>query len=327
VCIGEFLRLFFVTALSIAVLKAAGADWPQNYIVHKNSASPDGRYAVLVLSKEAAIDQDQTQANTTYLADLQTRQTIGDIRETDYFEGQNHRDLTVDWAPDSTACVLDYDGRYGFDSVFVLELQADSFRQIDIGRHIQKTLARLFDGNVNGYFRFGPDHKLKVRALSYTNPKLLPGQPSNYAMFQGTFDLKGDKWSTSSARKMNSEQDYALVTAYDDNFAKHMTFTGWSMIFGSEEEQKADALDKTMNEVYRAVRSILSPDRFAKVKEEQIAWEKTRDAAHSAEEKSKLTENRIRAYKICFGDVNPSRSSRAASLTYRACVFPLKFSA
>jgi uncharacterized protein YecT (DUF1311 family) len=49
-----------------------------------------------------------------------------------------------------------------------------------------------------------------------------------------------------------------------------------------------------MNDVYDAVRFVLPPDRFARVKQEQIAWLKTRDAAHSAEEKSKLTENRVR---------------------------------
>jgi hypothetical protein len=86
VCTRRALRLFFATALSVAVSKTASADWPQNYIVHKNSASPDGRYAVLVLSKDAAIDQDQTEGNIAYLANLQTRQAIGDIRGTDYFE-------------------------------------------------------------------------------------------------------------------------------------------------------------------------------------------------------------------------------------------------
>jgi uncharacterized protein YecT (DUF1311 family) len=50
-----------------------------------------------------------------------------------------------------------------------------------------------------------------------------------------------------------------------------------------------------MNDVYQAVRSVLPPDRFAKVKQEQVAWLRTRDAAHSVEEKSKLTDNRIRA--------------------------------
>jgi uncharacterized protein YecT (DUF1311 family) len=69
-------------------------------------------------------------------------------------------------------------------------------------------------------------------------------------------------------------------------------FTG--SVFSSEEE-KEDALDKMMNDIYHAVRYVLPADRFAMVKQEQIAWLKTRDAAHSVEEKSKLTENRIRA--------------------------------
>jgi uncharacterized protein YecT (DUF1311 family) len=69
-------------------------------------------------------------------------------------------------------------------------------------------------------------------------------------------------------------------------------FTG--SVFSSEAE-KADALDRTTNEVYQAVGCVLPPSGFAKVKQEQVAWLKTRDAAHSVKEKSKLTENRIRA--------------------------------
>jgi len=49
-----------------------------------------------------------------------------------------------------------------------------------------------------------------------------------------------------------------------------------------------------VNDVYQAVRYVLSANRFAKVKQEQIEWLKTRDAAHSVEEKSKLTETRIK---------------------------------
>lgn len=74
---------------------AAASDWRANYIVHENSESPDQRYAVLVLSKQAAIDGDQTEGNTTYLADLQTHKALGEIRGTDYFQGQNHRDMQV----------------------------------------------------------------------------------------------------------------------------------------------------------------------------------------------------------------------------------------
>ena len=67
-------------------------------------------------------------------------------------------------------------GRYGFDSVLVLELKGESFRQIDIGKHIQKSLDRLFEGYMSAHFRFGPDHKLegsrfepiRIRKLSRT---------------------------------------------------------------------------------------------------------------------------------------------------------------
>lgn len=184
--------------------------------------------------------------------------------------------------------------------MLVLELNDESFHQIDIGKHIQKTLDRLFDGYVNAYFRFGPDGKLKVRAMSYTNPKDLPDQPSDYAMFQGTFDLRAAKWTQASAKK--TEEFDALETAYNDDFAKHMIVTANSAdvphdftgsAFSSEQE-KLDALDKMMNDVYQAVRAVTSRDRFAKVKQEQIAWLKTRYAAQSVEEKSKLTEGRIR---------------------------------
>ena len=293
---GALLVLFALVVTSITV---AAGDWPENYIVHQHSESPDGHYGVLVLSHQAAIDQDQTEGNSTYLANLQTRKTLGEIRGTDYFENQNHRDLQVDWAPDSSTCVLQYDGRYGFDSVLVLELNGQRFRQIDIGKHIQKTLGRLFDGYINAYFRFGSDHKLKVRALSYTNPKSLPDQPDNYGRFEGTFDLKGGKWIQASAKR--TDEFDALQTAYQDEFAKHMivaanpadvpeNFTG--SVFSSEQE-KFDALDKMMNEVYQAMRAVMPPDRFAKVKQEQVAWLKTRDAAQSIEEKAKLTETRI----------------------------------
>jgi len=275
-------------------------DWPENYVVHEHSESPDRRYGVLVLSQQAAIDQDQTDGNTTYLANLQTRKTLGEIRGTGYFENQNHRDLQVSWAPDSSMCVLQYDGRYGFDSVFVLELKGESFRQIDIGKHIQKTLGRLFDGFVNAYFRFGPNHQLKVRALSYTNPKALPDQPNKNALFQGTFDLKSGKWNTANAKE--TEVFDALQTAYQDDSARHMivasspadvpeNFTG--SVFSSEQE-KFDALDKIMNDVYQAVRAVTPSDRFAEVKQEQIVWLKTRDAVRSVEEKSELTESRIK---------------------------------
>jgi uncharacterized protein YecT (DUF1311 family) len=80
-----------------------------------------------------------------------------------------------------------------------------------------------------------------------------------------------------------------MIVAADPAQARE-NFTG--SVFSSEDE-KADYLDKLMNDVYQAVRYVLPANRFAKVKQEQIAWLKTLDAVHSVEEKSKLTEQRI----------------------------------
>jgi hypothetical protein len=49
-----------------------------------------------------------------------------------------------------------------------------------------------------------------------------------------------------------------------------------------------------MNDVYKAVHLLLSPANFAKVKQDQIAWLKQRDAAKPVPEKSELTEQRIK---------------------------------
>ena len=60
------------------------------------------------------------------------------------------------------------------------------------------------------------------------------------------------------------------------------------------EEDKAKGFDDRMNEVYLAVRLVLSPARFAAVKREQIEWLKKRDATTYIEEKCKLMEARIK---------------------------------
>jgi uncharacterized protein YecT (DUF1311 family) len=297
------LSLAAAAFLIFTLVQAAAADWPEDHTVLKNSTSPDGRYGVLVVSREAGLNDDRTGDDATYLANLPTHQTIGEIKGVDYFEGQNHAGLAAVWAPDSKACVVQYDTRYGWESVFVLKLKDDGFEQTDIGKHIEAVHKRIFDGYMSGYYRFTPDGKLKVRALSYTNPKQNAEVPTYNGMFQGTFDLKSGKWSSGDARKVKSDDWDNLETAYDDNLAKHMIvaagdkdvpddFTG--SVFRSEEE-KFDALDKQLNAAYQAVRLIVPPNRFAKVKQEQVTWLKTRDAAKSVEEKSRLTEGRIKA--------------------------------
>jgi len=258
-----------------------------------------------------AWEQDESLSEANYLADIKNHRVLGKIDKVDYFEHQNHRGLEVFWAPHSSVCIVENDGRYGADSISVLEINDSSFTQTEIGERIQKSLdgamkKQVPDSEMSGYvspfFRLGTDRKVRVRALSENNPKQFDNVKTYYALFQGTYDLAAKKWTVIDARSSNVEQSDALQSAHQDNFAKHMivaadpaqapeNFTG--SVFSSEEE-KADALDKTMNDVYQAVRYVLSANRFAKVKQEQIEWLKTRDAAHSVEEKSKLTETRIK---------------------------------
>jgi uncharacterized protein YecT (DUF1311 family) len=300
------------TVLLFVILLAPSVrcgDWPKDYVVQENSKSPDGRFAILVLTQAAAIDQDADES-TVYLADVKNHTTLGEIEKVNYFEHQNHRGLEVYWAPDSSYCVVQNDARYGVDTISILEIKDSSFAQTQIDERIQKSLDDVMkklshdkemSGDVSPHFRLGNDRKVKVRATSQNNPKQFDNVKTYYALFQGTYDLAAKKWTVTDARSITSGQSDLLDSAYNDSFAKQIivaaddkqvpeSFSG--EVFSSEDD-KFDALDKRLNEVYQAVRSLLPPNRFAKVKQEQVVWVKTRDAAKSVEEKSKVTEGRI----------------------------------
>jgi hypothetical protein len=109
---------------------AAVADWPDGYVVYENTASPDGRYGVLVPTMEAW-EQDESLSEANYLADVTNHRVLGKIDKVDYFEHQNHRGLAVFWAPQSSICVVENDARYGADSISVLQINDSCFTQTD----------------------------------------------------------------------------------------------------------------------------------------------------------------------------------------------------
>ncbi len=291
---ARLLALFSGLCLNVALSETAAAvNWPDGYVVYENTASPDGRYGVLVPTMEAW-EQDESLSEANYLADIKNHRVLGKIDKVDYFEHQNHRGLEVFWAPQSSVCVVENDGRYGADSISVLEINDSRFVQTEIGDRIQKSLdgamkkqahAPEMAGDVSPYFRFGTDRKVRVRALSQNNPKQFEDVKTYYALFQGTFDVAAKKWTVTDARSISAEQDDTLTTAYSD--LEHTTF--------QNEEDKAESLDKKMNKVYSAAQFILPPARFTAVKREQLEWLKKRNAAPSTEEKCKLMEARIKA--------------------------------
>ena len=283
--------------LNVALAEpAATVDWPDGYVVYEKAASPDGRYGVLVPTMEAW-EKDESLSEADYLADIKNHRVLGKIDKVEYFEHQNHRGLQAFWDSQSSVCIVENHGRYGADSISVLEINDSSFAQTEIGDRIQKSLDGAMKkqahtemgGYVSPYFRFGTDRKVRVRALSQNNPKQFDAVKTYYALFQGTFDVGAKKWSVMDARSISGEQEDALATAYSDleQDLEHRTF--------QNEEDKAESLDQAMNKVYRAAQFILPPARFAAVKREQIEWLKKRNAASSTDEKCKLMEARIKA--------------------------------
>jgi uncharacterized protein YecT (DUF1311 family) len=293
----RLLTLLFGLFVNVALSQGTAAvNWPDGYVVYEGTTSPDRRYGVLVPTMEAW-ENDESLGESNYLADVQNHRVLGKIDKVDYFEHQNHRGLAIFWAPQSTVCAIENDGRYGADSISVLETNDSSFAQTEIGDRIQKALDGVMkkqahdkmSGYVSPHFRFGTDRKVRVRALSQNNPKQFDDVKTYYALFQGTFDLAAKKWTVTDARSINADQDDDLQTAYGDleEDLEQTTF--------ENEKDKAESLDQTMNKVYRAAQFILPPARFAAVKKEQIEWLKKRDAAPSIDEKCKLMEARIKA--------------------------------
>jgi len=293
---GRALILVIAPALNFCALGiAAPGDWPKDYVVKENSESPDGHYAVLVQSMDAATGQEENESGV-YLADVKSNTTMGNMDKVAYFEHQNHRGLEVFWAPDSSYCVVENDGRYGADTISILEIKDSTFVQTEIGERIQKSLdgamkKQVHDSEMSGYvspfFRLGTDRKVRVRALSENNPKQFDNVKTYYALFQGTYDVAAKKWTVIDAHSITAEQSAELDWGYQKPDFENTTF--------ANEDERAKSLDEQMNQVYQAAKFILPPVRFAKVKQEQTEWLKKRDAAGSIGEKCKLMEARIRA--------------------------------
>src|SRR5262249_30777620 len=193
----------------------------------------------------------------------------------DYFEHQNHAGLSVVWADDSSWCVAEYDSRFGFASISILEPKRSTFSQTDIGDKIDKDLAAVLHkqsrepdeggGAEVTFFRLGHDRKLRVRVSTTTDPKQINERGGYYGLFQGTFDVESRKWLATDARPLKRNEYDAADTAFNDldTLLDHTSF---------EMQDKTEWLDERMNEVYNMVRVVLPPNRFAKIKQEQIEW-------------------------------------------------------
>ena len=288
----------WAAAIFVAVgLSRAGAEnFPEGYDVYENTQSPDGRYGILVPSYEAW-DKDSALEEKNYFADLKNHRVLGKISGADYFAHQNHRSLIVVWAKDSSWCIVQYDSRFGFDTISIIEPKAASFVQTDIGKKIDKELAAVIakqshekadsGGDESPYYRINK-RSVQVRVVSTTDPKQLNVEHANFALFYGTYDLNSKKWLSTNARPLNFDEYQMSDSAFRD------VATDLEENSFANDDDKLSWLDQRMNEVYTIVRLMLPAARFMTVKQEQINWLKQRDAATSAQQKSELLIARIK---------------------------------
>jgi len=275
--------------------------WPKGYVVYEGSESDDGRYGIAVpesddveKEKSGAGGEDYWYVN--YLADLKSHKLLGKIDRSDYFAGQNHAGLKTLWSNDSSWCLIQYDERFGFSSIAILELKEAKVIQTDISERIRKALATVIKPKGDGDDESGGDAmpyyqldggKALLRVVSTTDPKEMDTKHARYGFFQGTYDVHSKKWLNTNARRLSYEDYENSVTALGDDIDQVVANLDF------KEQDKLQLLDEKMNQVYGFVRTILPPARFATVKKEQIEWLKKRDAA-SLEEKSKLTQERVK---------------------------------
>ena len=107
-----------------------------------------------------------------------------------------------------------------------------------------------------------------------------------HGFFVGAYDLNSDKWTARTTRKISSESEDEIQKAYRDYSPEELT--------EFSPDEKTTYIEQRLNQVYRGVRFVLAPARFAEVKQKQIAWLRARDALGSADEKSTFTQARIK---------------------------------
>lgn len=149
-------------------------------------------------------------------------------------------------------------------------------------------------GSATAYLRFAKDDRIRFRAVSISNPKGLDKVRTHCALFQGTYDSGAGRWTGTDARPISANMFDTLLDAYANSGGNEATPFDAKQIDRAEQE-KAEAYDRELNEVYSALHFILPKTEFEKVKAEQVKWLKQRDAAHSIEEKNQRVQARVKA--------------------------------
>jgi hypothetical protein len=290
-----------------AISRAAVGDeaWPgPDLVIENKTISPNGRYAIVAPTGDAESD-----TATNQLADITAHRLLGKIPQTDYWAQKNNCEVHAWWAPDSTWCAVAYFNRLAFDECVVIDLRGDNFRATEIGNQIHEALEGairkqlrhpLEDRGEGLRARSRPDGTLLVRAFATTNPKGVPGDETHDAFLSGSYDVATNKWTKLSTRPIDPKLQMMSALSSTEGELVRLTSPGdpvgasdFDGEYAANEGERAKVLDRLLNETYAAVRFMVPPARFAKIKEEQKAWLATWVQQKSQQEKNTMTDARV----------------------------------
>ena len=266
-------------------------------VTAEETISPNGRYAIVV---------DEGGSSESQLADVIGHRLLGKIPGTDYWAYGNHR-LNAWWAADSSWCAAVRYNRLGFDECFVIEPRGDSFRATEIGKQIHDALEAAIQKQLRhpepdrgaGLFLRPRDHTLMVRAFGTTNPKGMEGGKTYESFLSGSYDVATNKWAKLNVRPLDPKVNIGASLEWPDEELVRVIPRNapWPAGFNGEvvrnEEERAKILDRLLNQTYAAVRFVVPPARFAKIKEEQKAWLASWVQQKSQQEKNAMTDARV----------------------------------
>jgi hypothetical protein len=294
VILRTFANLAFcwVVAMHGIAVVAAELRWPDGFQLEEGSASPNGRYGLLVPEADKDKDANGTDdKDMNYIVDLKAHRVLGQIPEGTYSFGRN-RQIWVIWAKNSEFATAAYSYRAGMDAVLVWQFRESAFKQDSIDGHVREALNRVIQKGarnqqigrfpIDFYTRVLDDGKVLVRALSSTKPFEATASDETMAgFFQATYDAKSGHWTGEQARVVTQERYQTLEDAYGTDEEP------------AEDDARAKYLDGRMNQIYDGLRLVLSAKRFERVKEDQKTWLIKCDSAGSTGEKNKMVRARI----------------------------------
>ena len=255
-CPARLILMLILTQVACAI------EWPVKYRLEEKTLSQEGRYGIIAWDGSDEFEKNGgiIENEITYFADIKAHKLIGEIKDSSYYWPHNHLYLSVQWSANSSWCVAEYDGRFWFNTVTLLEIGADGLKQYELGPEIKLHCDKIAETGILCHFHFSGEGRLEVAAFGTDNPKALEDRKEHNVFFRGTFDGNKGRWLATKAIAINGADSGLLETA----FSPPDKSTVW--------DDNLAALDHRLNDIYQGLKRLVPEERFKILRQEQRDW-------------------------------------------------------